>query len=112
MTNRISVSSARLKTATAFKREVARCSEIVKVQPSQVRVQKMTRKWASCSTTGWITLSVDLLDMPRGFQQVVILHELVHLRISNHGKLFKSVMNAYMPGWKQRLKEQGNGKSL
>lgn len=105
-------SNRRLRTPIALKREVTRCADILKIQPEQVRVQKMTRKWASCSSAGWITLSVDLLDMPRGFQQVVILHELVHLRIPNHGKLFKSVMNAHMPGWKQRLEEQGNGKPL
>ena len=110
MTNRISISGARLKTATAFKREVARCAEIVKVQPSQVRVQKMTRKWASCSSAGWITLAEDLLSMPRPFQQVVIVHELVHLQIPNHGKLFKSTMNALVPDWKDILRQHGNGK--
>lgn len=110
MTNRIPISGARLRTVSALKQEVARCSEIVKVQPSQLRVQKMTRKWASCSTAGWITLAEDLLSMPRPFQQIVIVHELVHLQIPNHGKLFKSTMNAFVPAWEDILRQHGNGK--
>lgn len=112
MTIRIAISGAPLKTSTALKREVVRCSEIVKVQPSQLRVQKMTRKWASCSTAGWITLAEDILNMPRPFQQVVIVHELVHLQIPNHGKLFKSMMNAFVPGWDDILRQHGNSRKI
>jgi predicted metal-dependent hydrolase len=110
MTKKIPISGAPLKTVTALKREVIRCCETVKVQPSQLRVQKMTRKWASCSTAGWITLAEDLLNMPRPFQQVVIVHELVHLQIPNHGRLFKSMMNSLVPGWDEILRKHGNGK--
>ena len=112
MMSRISTSGTRLKTASALKQEVVRCSEIVKVAPSQLRVQKMTRKWASCSTAGWITLAEDLLNMPRSFQQVVIIHELVHLQIPNHGKLFKSMMNSLVPGWDDILREHNNSRNL
>lgn len=59
----------------------------------------MTTKWASCSSTGRICFSRVLLRQPEAFQEVVILHELLHLRVANHGKLFKSLMTAYMPGW-------------
>ena len=31
--------------------------------------------------------------------RVVIVHELLHLRVANHGKLFKSLIRAYLPGW-------------
>jgi predicted metal-dependent hydrolase len=33
----------------------------LKVTPRLVRMQRMTRKWGSCSTRGTITLSADLL---------------------------------------------------
>ena len=71
------------------------------MRPGQVRVQKMTRKWASCSTQGWVTFSEDLLRKPEKFQDYVIVHELLHLKVPNHGKLFKSLLSAYLPGWKQ-----------
>ena len=71
------------------------------VRPPRVRVQRMTRKWGSCSTSGVITLAVDLGDQEVGFQNFVIAHELLHLRVPNHGKLFKTLMTAHVPGWRE-----------
>jgi hypothetical protein len=31
----------------------------------------------------------------------VIVHELLHLGVATHGRLFKALMNAYVPGWGQ-----------
>lgn len=69
-----------------------------KVKPTQIRVQAMTRKWASCSSLGRVTFNRDLLKQPVGFQDYVIAHELLHLRIPNHGKLFKITLRAYLRG--------------
>lgn len=59
----------------------------------------MTTKWASCSSAGRLCFSRDLLAEDGAFQEVVIVHELLHLLVPNHGKLFKSLMTAYVPGW-------------
>ena len=61
----------------------------------------MTRKWGSCSTTGIITLAEDLTEQAPGFQDFVIAHELLHLRVPTHGRLFKALMTAYIPAWRQ-----------
>lgn len=81
-----------------FRAEVAAWAIKLKVAPAQVRVQAMTRKWASCSTTGRITFSRDLLRRPRLFRDYVIAHELLHLRIPNHGKLFRTTLALYLRG--------------
>lgn len=60
----------------------------------------MTRKWGSCSSAGTITLACDLLDESDSFQDFVVAHELLHLRIRNHGRLFKALMTAHVPGWR------------
>lgn len=72
----------------------------LKVTPRVVRIQPMVRKWGSCSNNGTITLATDLIYRSKGFQDFVILHELLHLRIPNHGRLFKAVMTSHLPGWK------------
>lgn len=83
----------------------------LKVYPRQVRIQRMTRKWGSCSTTGTITLADDLADQKAGFQDFVIAHELLHLRIPNHGKFFKALMTAHVPDWREHDEEcRGNRK--
>ena len=71
------------------------------VRPRLVRVQPMTRKWGSCSTSGIVTLAADLADQDTDFQNFVIAHELLHLRVPNHGKLFKALMTAHLPEWKR-----------
>lgn len=73
----------------------------LRVRPRQVRVQRMTRKWGSCSTSGIVTLATDLVDQEGGFQDFVIAHELLHLRVPNHAKLFKALMTMHVPDWKK-----------
>ena len=79
----------------------------LRVRPRVVRVQHMTRKWGSCSTSGTITLATDLADQETGFQDFVIAHELLHLRISNHGKLFKALLAVHVPDWRNYHLQRG-----
>jgi hypothetical protein len=38
---------------------------------------------------------------PRAFQDFVIVHELLHLRVPNHGRLFKALLSVHAPGWRK-----------
>ena len=84
-----------------FKKKVDSWASRLRVKPKQIRVQRMTRKWASWSTTGRVTFAEDLLQKPSVFVDYVIVHELLHFRVPNHGKLFKSMLSAYIPGWRK-----------
>lgn len=90
---------ARLHKIAAFKDSVRWWASKIGTQPERVQIQWMTKKWASCSTTGRICFSTDLLKEDAVFQEAVIVHELLHLKVPNHGKLFKSLMRAYLPKW-------------
>ena len=72
------------------------------VHAPQIHLRAMRSKWASLSTAGRLTLSTDLLQVPRDLGEFVIVHELVHLLAPNHGKVFKSFMQAYLPDWEKR----------
>lgn len=103
-----------LRSKDQFKTEVVKWAEKITVNPGQIRIQKMKKKWASCSTNGWVCFSADLLKEPLAYQDYVIVHELLHLQVPNHGKLFKSLLNAYLPGWEKVLKKRikNNGREL
>lgn len=92
-----SVNKTTATAETKFRGLVAAWAKRIHAEPARLRFQKMTRKWASCSTAGQITFSTALLAKPRRFQEAVIVHELVHLLVPNHGKLFKSMFLSFMP---------------
>src|SRR6266568_9371207 len=75
------------------------------VKPARVQIRPMQTKWASVSTTGRMTFDVGLLTLPKELGEFVIVHELVHLLVPNHGKVFKSFMHAYLPDWEIREKQ-------
>ena len=93
----------------ALRHRVDRWASKLKVRPLRLRVQRMTRKWGSCSSAGTLTLSSDLAAERDHFQDYVIVHELLHLRVPNHGRLFKALMTAYVPGWRllEELRRDG-----
>lgn len=80
----------------AFKAEVARWMAAIKVEPKEVHVRPMSRKWGSCSTAGRVTFDAGLLEQPAEFRKEVIVHELLHLKVPNHGKLFKALLKAFL----------------
>ncbi len=87
--------------AEGLRQRVAYWAERLRVPPPRVRVRDMTRKWGSCSAAGAITLATDLGNQPVEFQDFVIAHELLHLRVPNHGKLFKALLSAHVPNWRE-----------
>lgn len=89
-----------------FKELVLAWAKKVHAEPKRIQLQKMTQKWASCSTIGQITFNSALIKKPLKFQEAVIVHELVHLLVPNHGKLFRSMFLSFMPDGKRLLNEK------
>jgi hypothetical protein len=83
-----------------FRNRVTTWAGRISVEPMQIQVRRMSRKWASCSSRRCVCFAETLLEQPIAFQEYVIVHELLHLRVPNHGKLFKSLLTAYLPYWR------------
>jgi hypothetical protein len=47
-------------------------------------------------TAGSLQFSTDLLNLDRDVGDYVIVHELLHFSVPNHGKLWKSLMRAHL----------------
>jgi len=73
----------------------------LKVRPNRIQVRKMKNKWSSCSSRGNVTLSSELTGLPREVTEYVIVHELLHLIVPNHGKTFKALLSAHLPQWEE-----------
>lgn len=82
--------------ADIFKSEVLTWARRIGVEPKEIHIRSMKRKWASCSSRGRLTFDTDLLRQPSKFRAEAVVHELLHLKIPHHGKLFRSLMRAYL----------------
>jgi len=79
-----------------FKKEVRDWAEEISIEPKEIHVREMRRKWASCSSKGRLTFSYALLNKEYDARSKAIVHELLHLRYPNHNKMFSSLLSAYL----------------
>ena len=52
---------------------------------NRVSIRKQKTRWGSCSSKNNINLNMNLLHLPPELMDYVLLHELVHTRVKNHG---------------------------
>lgn len=75
------------------------------------QTKHMTTRWGTCNpATRKIWLNVQLAQKPVECLDYVLLHEIAHLKVPNHGKEFAAILDAHMPGWREvrkRLNGQG-----
>lgn len=72
----------------------------------------MTTRWGTCNTeTGKIWLNLQLAKKTPESLDYIILHELVHLIEKTHNERFTSMMDKYMPMWRE-VKASLNGQTL
>ena len=83
-------------TPEEFKQDVRAWAKEIGVEPKEIHLRKMKRKWASCSSKGRLTFDVSLLDEPKESRLRKILHELLHLKYPNHGRMFNLLLNIYL----------------
>jgi predicted metal-dependent hydrolase len=94
-----------------FKSRVLEWAQRMDVKVRALAVRPMRTKWASCSTAGSLQFSTDLLNLDREVGDYVIVHELLHFSVPNHGKLWKSLMRAHLGDYERlegRLKRAAN----
>lgn len=77
---------------------------------SSWQIKNMKTRWGTCNTyTGKIWLNLQLAKAPEACLKYVILHELTHLAVSNHGPQFQAMLDRFMPDWrevKRKLNEE------
>jgi len=80
----------------AFKERVSQWADKLEVNIVWLGVRPMSNKWASCSTSGHLNFNNDLLGLNPDLWDYVIVHELLHFFVPNHGKLWKSLMRVHL----------------
>ena len=76
------------------------------LHPEKWQMRDMKTRWGSCNPrTKKLWFSVGLAEKTDECIEYVVLHELAHLKIANHGADFKEFLSHFMPDWRARQKE-------
>lgn len=90
------------KGKAEFKLTVREVAKELKVKVGTIYIRSMSNKWASITSDGKrLYFNSDLLEMKKELGRFVIVHELIHLKVPNHGKLFKTLMSTYVKDYEK-----------
>jgi predicted metal-dependent hydrolase len=73
------------------------------------KIKKMKTKWGSCNQDArrvWFNLELAKVD--DYCIDYVVMHELAHLKVRNHGKQFIQILNTNMSDWEHRRAQLNN----
>ena len=90
----------RFEAKKILPQKLAELAEMHGFQFNKVTIRNNRRNWGSCSSKNNISLNLQMMKLPDGLIEYILLHELVHTEIKNHG-----------PGFWQKLDELTNFKA-
>ncbi len=76
-------------------------------RPGPVSLRKMKSRWGSCSSKGELCFNLNLIKEPPPQIDLVIAHELCHLRHFAHNQAFYGLLSRVMPDWQVREEKLG-----
>ncbi|MCI1722856.1 MAG: M48 family metallopeptidase [Lachnospiraceae bacterium] len=80
---------------------IPECEAVVGQHASGWRIRSMKTRWGSCSRrTGIISINLQLVLLDDETLKYILIHELTHFWVANHGVYFKNRMDRYFPQWK------------
>jgi predicted metal-dependent hydrolase len=77
---------------------------MINVTPRRITVKLLRRRWGSTTKDGVLNFNANLMKASVEAIEYIVLHELCHLKISNHSQKFWQLMESAMPNYKDRAK--------
>ena len=74
------------------------------VEPAGVKITSARTRFGSCSGKNSLCFSCFLMQQPEAAIDLVVVHELCHIREKNHGPAFYALLARYLPDYKERKK--------
>ncbi len=93
-TEALIVKILQIEAKVILKNRVEYYSNLLNLKYNKLFFKNNKTNWGSCSSANNINLNIHLLRIPQQLCDYVILHELCHLEIKNHGPLFHNKLNS------------------
>ena len=84
--------------------KVAYWSQKMGATPTGIKITTARTRYGSCSEKNSLCFSCFLMEYPEQAIDLVIVHELCHIYEKNHGPRFYTLLEQYLPDYKERKK--------
>lgn len=98
------IAALKAKARAVLPGKVAYWSEKMGVAPTGVKITAARKRYGSCSGKNSLCFSCFLMNSPEEAVDLVVVHELCHIREKNHGPRFYALLEQYLPDYKERKK--------
>ena len=92
------------KARAVLPEKVAYWSEKMGIRPTGLKITTARKRYGSCSGKNSLCFSCFLMDCPEEAIDLVVVHELCHIKEKNHGPRFYALLGQYLPDYKERKK--------
>lgn len=88
---------------------VKKWSERLSISDFTWQIKMMKTQWGSCTKKSRILLfNLELARVPKPCIEYVVVHELTHLTVPNHNRLFETLMTERLPHWREIRQQLGD----
>lgn len=84
--------------------KVAYWSRRMNVTPTGLKITTAQKRYGSCSGKNGLCFSCFLMRYPEEAIDLVVVHELCHIKEKNHSPRFYALLEQYLPDYKERKK--------
>ena len=77
-------------------------SRVTGLVPAGITITAARTRYGSCSGKNRLSFSCFLVNYPDAAVDLVVVHELCHIREKNHGPGFYALLSSYLPDHKER----------
>ena len=73
------------------------------------QIKMMKTQWGSCTKKSRVLLfNLELARVPKECIEYVVVHELTHLTVPSHNRVFETLMTERLPRWREIRKQLGD----
>lgn len=73
------------------------------LEPTGVRITSAKTRWGSCSGKNRLCFSARVALLPLDALDYIVVHELAHLAVKNHGPHFYALVARFLPDYRRRI---------
>ena len=98
------IAALKRKAAEILPGKLAYWSDVTGLKPTGMKITTARKRYGSCNGKNSICFSCFLMRYPEEAIDLVVVHELCHIKEKNHGPRFYALLAQYLPDHKERNK--------